>query len=193
MLSGKATTIPKTQAGVAESVRAVLVARRSAVKARTQAINQVKALLISAPQPLRERLWRNKPAECIAGCMRLRKKATHPLQALTATLRLLAKRWLLLLDREVNALDAMLKCLTQLHAKRLRSRFGIGPQTAAPPLAVAGDKPERLRNEAALAALCGGEPVASLIRQNHSSSAEPRRRPFRQQRPTDYRPSTDAW
>ncbi|MDF5858055.1 hypothetical protein P4197_06530 [Pseudomonas aeruginosa] len=149
-------------------MRAVLVARRSAVKARTQAINQVKALLISAPQPLRERLWRNKPAECIAGCMRLRKKATHPLQALTATLRLLAKRWLLLLDREVNALDAMLKCLTQLHA-------------------------ERLRNEAALAALCGGEPVASLIRQNHSSSAEPRRRPFRQQRPTDYRPRTDAW
>nr|WP_237507354.1 transposase [Pseudomonas aeruginosa] len=139
-------------------MRAVLVARRSAVKARTQAINQVKALLISAPQPLRERLWRNKPAECIAGCLRLREKATHPLQALTATLRLLAKRWLLL-DREVNALDAMLECLTQLHAKRLRSRFEIGPQTAATLLAVAGDNPERLRNETALAALCGVSPL----------------------------------
>lgn len=81
VLSGKATAIPKTQSGVAESMRAVLVARRSAVKARTQAINQVKALLISAPQPLRERLWRNKPAECFAGCLRLREKATHPLQA----------------------------------------------------------------------------------------------------------------
>lgn len=154
VLSGKATAIPKTQSGVAESMRAVLVARRSAVKARTQAINQVKALLISAPQPLRERLWRNKPAECIAGCLRLREKATHPLQALTATLR----RWLLL-DREVNALDAMLECLTQLHAKRLRSRFGIGPQTAATLLAVAGDNPERLHNEAALAALCGVSPL----------------------------------
>lgn len=150
VLSGKATAIPKTQSGVAESMRAVLVARRSAVRA----INQVKALLISAPQPLRERLWRNKPAECIAGCLRLREKATHTLQALTATLRLLAKRWLLL-DREVNALDAMLERLTQLHAKRLRSRFGIGPQTAATLLVVAGDNPERLRNEAALAALCG--------------------------------------
>ncbi|MCO3378809.1 IS110 family transposase [Pseudomonas aeruginosa] len=158
VLSGKATAIPQTQSGVAESMRAVLVARRSAVKARTQAINQVKALLISAPQPLRERLWRNKSAECIAGCLRLREKATHPLQALTATLRLLAKRWLLL-DREVNALDAMLECLTQLYAKRLRSRFGIGPQTAATLLAVAGDNPERLRNEAALAALCGVSPL----------------------------------
>ncbi|EPO9992930.1 TPA: transposase [Pseudomonas aeruginosa] len=142
--------------GIAESLLDGSASTSS--KARTQAINQVKALLISAPQPLRERLWRNKPAECIAGCLRLREKATHPLQALTATLRLLAKRWLLL-DREVNALDAMLERLTQLHVKRLRSRFGIGPQTAATLLAVAGDNPERLRNEAALAALCGVSPL----------------------------------
>ncbi|WAF87707.1 IS110 family transposase [Metapseudomonas otitidis] len=158
VLSGKATAIPKTQSGAAESMRAVLVARRSAVKARTQAINQVKALLISGPQTLRERLWRSKPAQCIACCLRLRERTTHPLQALTMTLRLLAKRWLLL-DREVIALDAMLERLTRQHAKRLRGRFGLGPQTAATLLAVAGDNPERLRNEAALAALCGVNPL----------------------------------
>lgn len=158
VLSGKATAIPKTQSGAAESMRAVLVARRSAVKARTQAINQVKALLISGPQTLRERLWRSKPAQCIACCLRLRERTTHPLQALTMTLRLLAKRWLVL-DREVIALDAMLERLTRQHAKRLRGRFGLGPQTAATLLAVAGDNPERLRNEAALAALCGVNPL----------------------------------
>lgn len=158
VLSGKATAIPKTQSGAAESMRAVLVARRSAVKARTQAINQIRALLISAPQELRERLWKSKPAECVASCLRLRERTTHPVQALATTLRLLAKRWQLL-DEEITALDLMLERLTQQHAKRLRSRFGIGPHTAASLIAVAGDNPERLRNEAALAALCGVSPL----------------------------------
>lgn len=57
----------------------------------------------------------------------------------------------------------MLERLTRQHAKRLRGRFGLGTQTAATLLAVAGDNPERLRNEAALAAPMRGESVASLI------------------------------
>jgi hypothetical protein len=42
VLSGRATAIPKEQSGAAEAMRAVSVARRSAVKARTQAINQLR-------------------------------------------------------------------------------------------------------------------------------------------------------
>ncbi len=44
-------------------------------------------------------------------------------------------------------------------AKRLRNQFGVGLQTAAILIAVAGDYPERLKNEAALAALCGTSPL----------------------------------
>lgn len=39
------------------------------------------------------------------------------------------------------------------------SQFGVGPQTAAVLLSVAGDNPERLKSEAALAALCGASPL----------------------------------
>ena len=53
----------------------------------------------------------------------------------------------------------MLERLTSQHAKRLPEQFGVGPQTAAVLIAVAGDNPERLRNEAALAALCGVSPL----------------------------------
>jgi transposase len=74
------------------------------------------------------------------------------------TLRLMAKRWLALAE-EIKELDAMLEKLTSKHAKRLREQFGIGPQTAAILVAVAGDNPERLKNEAALAALCGVSPL----------------------------------
>jgi transposase len=159
VLSGTATAIPKTQSGAAEAMRAVSVARRSAVKAKTQAINQLRALLISSPQDVRERLWSVKPAECIERCVRLRSLgATTFLQTLTMTLRLMAKRWLALAE-EIKELDAMLEKLTSKHAKRLREQFGIGPQTAAILVAVAGDNPERLKNEAALAALCGVSPL----------------------------------
>ncbi len=41
----------------------------------------------------------------------------------------------------------------------MREQFGIGPQTATTFLAVTGDNPERLRSEAALASLCGVNPI----------------------------------
>lgn len=49
VLSGSSKAIPKMQSGACEALRIISVARRSAVKARTQAINQLRALLVSAP------------------------------------------------------------------------------------------------------------------------------------------------
>jgi len=159
VLAGKATAIPKEQSGAAEAMRAVSVARRSAVKAKTQAINQLRALLVSAPQGIRERLLKTKTVECVTNCARLRSLGNTPmLQTLATTLRLLAKRYLALAE-ELTMLDALLEQLTLKHARRLRERFGVGPQTAAVLVAVAGDNPERLKSDAALAALCGTSPL----------------------------------
>jgi transposase len=54
--AGEATGTPKAQNGTVEMTRALRVARQTAVKARTQAINAIKALLVTAPVELRERL-----------------------------------------------------------------------------------------------------------------------------------------
>lgn len=159
VLAGRAKAIPKEQSGAAYAMRAVSVARRSAVKAKTQAINQLRGLLVSAPQDVRERLLKTKTEECVHGCAHVRSLGKTPLlQTLTTTLRILAKRWLALKD-EVKALDAMLEQLTGQYAKRLRLRFGVGAQTAAVLVCVAGDNPDRLKSEAALAALCGTNPL----------------------------------
>ncbi|AEA65455.1 IS110 family transposase [Burkholderia gladioli] len=159
VLAGKATAIPKEQSGAAEAMRAVSVARRSAVKAKTQAINQLRALLVSAPQDIRDRLLKTNTAGCVSNCARLRSLGNTPmLQALATTLRILAKRYLALAE-ELTTLDAMLEQLTLRHAPRLRERFGVGPQTAAVLVSVAGDNPERLKSDAALAALCGTSPL----------------------------------
>jgi transposase len=117
VLAGRARVIPKEQSGVAEAMRAVSFARRSAVKAKTQAINQLRASLVSAPQDIRERLLETETAQCIVSCARLRSLGATPvLQALTTTLRLLAKRWIAL-NEELKALDAMLESLTTQHAR----------------------------------------------------------------------------
>jgi transposase len=93
-------------------MRSVSVTRRSAVKAKTQAINQLRALLISAPQDVRQRLLKDNTSDCVTGCSRLRSLGTTPLlQTLTVTLALLAKRWLAL-EEEIKTLDAMLDSLT---------------------------------------------------------------------------------
>lgn len=159
VLAGRATAVPKQQSGAAYAMRAVSAARRSAVKARTQTINQLRGILVSAPQDIRDRLLRPNAEDCVSMCSKVRSLGAEPLlQSLLATLRLLAKRWLAL-KAEVKVLDAELEQLTCQHASRLRQKFGVGAQTAAVLVCVAGDNPDRLKSEASLAALCGVSPL----------------------------------
>ena len=159
VLAGDANAIPKAQSGVVEAMRAVSMARRSAVKAKTQAINQLRALLVTAPEPIRTALWRTKPEQCVTHCARLKSLGDTPLlKALTSTLRMLARRWMSL-AKELRQLDAALDDLTKRTGRRLLAQFGVGSQTAAALLVTAGDNPDRLHSEAALAALCGVSPL----------------------------------
>jgi transposase len=63
------------------------------------------------------------------------------------------------LAKELRELDAALEQLTNRVGQPLLARFGVGPQTAATLLVTAGDNPDRLRSEAAPAALCGVSPL----------------------------------
>ena len=72
-LAGKATGVPKTQSGRVEAIRMLRVARSSAVKARSQSTNQLKALLVTAPADLREQLRTLSNTKLIGTCVRDRK------------------------------------------------------------------------------------------------------------------------
>jgi transposase len=54
MLAGKANVTPKQTDGIIEAIRMLRVARNSAVKARATATLQIRDLIITAPQPLRD-------------------------------------------------------------------------------------------------------------------------------------------
>lgn len=157
--SGRATGTPKTHDGIVEAIRALRVPRRSAVKARTQAINQLRQLLITAPEALREQLRGLSTSKLAASCARLRpEQLSDPTGATKAALRRLGRRILALHD-EISELDAELKTLTDHAAPALRSRMGVGPNVAGQLLTTAGDNPDRLRSEAAFAHLCGVAPI----------------------------------
>ena len=157
--AGEATGVPKAQDGVVEMVRSLRVARQSAVKARTQAVNAVKALLVTAPDQLREQLAGLPTAALLrrAAALEPGKPAT-PTAAAMLALRSLAARYQHL-DAEVRLLSGELERLTASHAPALRALPGVGPEVAAALLVCAGDNPGRLRSEAAFAALCGTSPV----------------------------------
>ncbi|WP_433678785.1 IS110 family transposase [Nocardia sp. CA-119907] len=72
-LSGHGVSEPKDER--TSVVRALLSARRSAVKARTASINQIKALLVSAPESVRARFRHHTSKELIAELTRTRPSA----------------------------------------------------------------------------------------------------------------------
>src|SRR3954454_1059353 len=158
--SGRATIAPKAHDRAAESLRVMHNARASAVKARTQTINQIRSVMTTAPDTLRAQLRNLAAADLIATCARLRPNSdlVSPTAAAKFTLRRLARRYQEL-DREISEYDSELSMLAALAAPGLLAIHGVGPETAAGLLAAVGDNPERLRSEAAFAHLCGVAPI----------------------------------
>ena len=157
--SGRATGTPKTRAGIVEAIRALRVPHRSAVKARTQAINQARQLLITAPEAVRAALRDRSVTDLARACSRLRPAdLSDPTSATKAALRRLGRR-ILALSEEIDELNAALKDLTARAAPDLLALKGVGPDVAGQLLATAGDNPDRLRSEAAFAHLCGVAPI----------------------------------
>jgi transposase len=159
VLAGEATAVPKTATGSVEMLRVLRVARRSAVKARTQAANQLASLVVTAPEPLRQQLRPLRPAELVRTAAGLRPgPLTSPTAAVKLALRELARR-IQALTAELQRLDTELAALARTAAPRLLARRGVGVEVAGALLAAAGDNPERLGSEAAFAMLCGAAPL----------------------------------
>jgi transposase len=160
VLAGEASGLPKSGDGRVEMIRTLRAARRSAIKARTQAANQLQGLRVTAPEELRRRLrgLTTKELVSVAGRFRL---GDGPRDVPTATrfaLRSVARRYEAL-SEEIAELDAHLDRLVAQAVPELVSLAGIGTDNAATLLIVAGDNPQRLRSEASFASLCGVAPM----------------------------------
>ncbi|MFE3906321.1 IS110 family transposase [Streptomyces sp. NPDC059153] len=155
-LSGRASSVPKddTVAGI----RALHNAARSAVKARTAALNQVGSILVTAPEAIRARYGQLKGSDRTDALARLRPAGDAVHTAVLTALKSLARR-IKELTAEHQALVKALDNVVSVHNPGLRAAYGVGPDTAAQLLVTAGGNPERMRTEASFAALCGAAPV----------------------------------
>ncbi len=160
VLAGTATGQPKDADGEVEMIRTLRVTRRSAVKVRAGAINQLKTLLVTAPEGLKSELRGLSTARLVEKASRFRPGA-NPSDVETATkfaLRSVARRYQRL-SEEISELDEQLDRLVTEFAPELVAVEGVGTDTAASLLIAAGDNPERLGDEAAFAHLCGAAPI----------------------------------
>lgn len=160
VLAGTATAQPKAGQGSVEMIRSLQVVRRSAQKARSQAANQIRALLVTAPAELREQLRSTTLAELVRTASRWRTGASPDTHLLVTkhALRSLARRHQELTE-EIRDLDAQLGRLVQQAAPQLLAVKGLGPLTCAALLVAVGEQPERMRTESAFAHLCGVAPL----------------------------------
>jgi len=159
VLSGRASGVPKARDGAVEAIRVLRMARGSAVRGRTQAMNQMHALVTSAVDPLRTQLRSYSPAKLVDRCVGMRPdKLDSPAAATKFALRELARRHRAL-DEEVERFDEELSSLVAKRAPRLLALVGVGTDVAGALLVTAGDNPDRLRSEASFAHLCGVSPI----------------------------------
>ena len=159
VLAGVADANPKSGEGAVEMIRMLKSARDSAVKARTQALNQMKALVVTAPAQLREHLTGLTAAALVTRCKSFRTgRLEDPTSAAKYALRSLARRYSQL-GNEMRELEDEIHRLTRTTAPALVDSFGVGPDTATTLLIAAGSNPDRLHSEAAFASLCGVNPI----------------------------------
>lgn len=159
-LSGRATAIPKARDGAVEAIRTLEIVYHAATLDRTRAINQFKALIVTAPDGLRHRLRDGLSLSTQLGrARRFPDNHPDPIEVQTRfAMRELARR-IGFLNDQTSRLETRIAALVTTHAPALYGLFGVGPHAAAQLLAAAGDNPQRLRSEAAFAKLCGVCPL----------------------------------
>ncbi len=150
---------PRTHQGAREAMRVHAVARETAVRARTAAINELKAFVVTADESLRSELRGLRTPGLVKRCCGFRHSPSRSVdQACTrAVMRAVARR-ICHLNDEINSHEQALAGLVDQAAPQLVAEVGIGPVTAAA-FYIAWSHPGRCRNEAAFARLAGVSPI----------------------------------
>lgn len=161
VLSGMAIGVPKDTTGTSEAIRILTVVRDQAVKQRTQTWNLLKALIVTAPDELRQQLRRLTPARLLRATLDLTPdpgRMHDPGEASRQGLRRAAER-ITAIDSEIRDADRELAALVAQAAPTLLNRPGIGVHTAARFLITAANNIDRIPSDAAFARICGAAPI----------------------------------
>jgi transposase len=155
------TTKPATPraGGSREALRALMVAREGALTAKKAGLCQLRALLVTCPEPLRgelRSLTRARLLRRLAG-VRPDRHTDVEVRGTVTALRALARR-VQALTAEERELKREIQTLVAQLAQPLLDEQGVGPVSAAQAL-ISWSHPGRVRNEAAFARLGAAAPI----------------------------------
>ena len=150
LVSGQGLSRPRGGGRAREQLRLLLVERRGLVRTRTATINQLQAAALSPALPTRLRALSGE--QLVRASLRLR-----PVTIEQAVMRRLSRR-IQRLEREAAELERQLDDCVKAIAPQLLCECGVGTISAAQLIVSSGD-PDRMRSEAAFAALAGTSPV----------------------------------
>lgn len=169
VLAGTATGRPKIKTGIVEAIRNIKIPRDSAVTDRTAAYNQLRDLITTAPDPLRETLLALSGPQRVTKALALRPDPTRlhePAQAAKHGLRALARR-IRALDAEIAEADRELTRLVRRATPTLLAMPQVGVQTCARLAITAGENIDRMTTEARFAKLTGTAPIPVASGKTH--------------------------
>lgn len=137
----------------------LLTVRRSAVDAASDAQRQLFSLVITAPEPIRERFRGLKASAMVTTALRMRSRSSWDTETLTTvtTLRSLARR-IRTLTEEAAEQERTILQIVRSWRPDLLAQQGVGPIVAATVLC-AWSHPGRIHSEAAFAMLAGVAPL----------------------------------
>jgi transposase len=142
------------------ALQMLLTARRAAVSAATDAQRQLRALVITAPEPVRARFRGQTTRQMLTTATRLRPHLhTGEVEVFTAlsVLRALARR-ITALEAEAADHEHAILAIVRSWRPDLLNQLGVGPINAATVLA-SWSHPGRCRSDAAFAMLAGAAPI----------------------------------
>ena len=147
------------EGGTREALRVLLATREQAVQVRRVGLNQLRALVVTAPDRLRERLIGLPRTRLTSRCAQLRVPSTADEQerASALALRLCARR-VHAADQEAQTLEREIRRLINQLAPALLHEPGVGAISAGH-LLLGWSHHGRLRSEAAFARLTGSAPI----------------------------------
>jgi transposase len=157
-LAAETLTLPRSGQRQ-EALRVLLLARRSAVDARRHALVQLRSVIVTAPEQLRDQLRHLPVAQLIRRCSRFRRSQsrTPGELAVVLALRSLARR-IEAATSEADELEREILEHVRALVPELLHEPGVGPIVAAQ-LIVSWSHRDRVRSEAAFARLAGVAPL----------------------------------
>ena len=144
---------PRDRGGAVEALRVLRTTRKTAVKCRRAALQQLHNTIVAAPDEVRDQIRNLTRMRRLRICAAWRPDATgyrDPAVATRLSLKSLAHRVLALND-EIAELDRFIAPLVKELAPDLLKLEGVGFASAGELLVTAGENPDRLRSEASFA------------------------------------------